>query len=1559
MRNSAKWMIYGAAFVLFNTLQAQIRINEFQASNTSTVADIVDFEDYADWLELYNDSTTPVDLHNYYLTDNLSNPTKWRIPQGATIPAHGFLLLWADGHDVNVGERYQRDYWPWDSFNTVSLHSNFKLSADGEELGIFQVLNEEITPLIQQGSTWRYLDDGSDQGTNWTALNFIDTGWSTGQAELGYGDGDEKTTVSYGSQSNNKYITTYFRKLINLSNRDLFNQFTLGIKYDDGAVIYINGSEVARLNMPENQVIDYKTTAANVRSDENALEEVVIDPSVFRNGSNIIAVEIHQITPTSSDISFDLWLEAASSDIVAIDSLKYALQLSDISRGRDLQSPEQWRYFGEPTPGAANFTEGVTTTLSAAEVLFSQQPGFYANGVQLALTTNSGAEIYYTTNGTKPTHQSPRYTQPITINSTTALRARAFETGKLPGPIVTGTFLINETSTTLPVASFVVDSLAFWDETKGIYANNFKQREIPFNLEFYETAAMNTPPDFVTGAGTRIGGLNIWRFPQKPLTVYFRDRYGADVLDYHLFKSKPIGTFKRFVFRNGGDNWEKAMLRDPMTESIIQGQMLPTTQAYRPSVLFLNGQYWGIHNIRERFDEQFFASTFQVPVDGYDHLEYASDAVSLKLFTIAGSSADYTALLDYLETHDIRQAAVYQNVVDQVDMENFIDYLALELYVVNTSWRHNREWWRPHAPGAKWQWLIPDLDRGYNTGNIDRNLMSDLFSQFILLGHLIKNSDFKNQFIQRYMAHVNSTFKPERLNRILDSLSTIIEPEIPRHAEKWGPEGGISSLQGWRDALNSIKMFIDQRPAAVRKNLQNQFNLSSPVSLSLAANPAMGEIRVEGIPQPEGSGSFFPTIPIQLIAIPKPGYVFTGWSSGQSDAEISLTLRQNTALTANFSRDNSNQLTAEINSDVRLSQVNSPYFATSDIHIASGVTLTIDAGVKILMPEKTGFYIDGKLQINGTADSPVQILPNEGAGAKSWGALVFTNTADTSRINYLTLRNATLGNEPVQQKAAISAYNAHVIIDHLDIAEVAFPIFVRFGSVILRNSVLRATSTCDYINVKQGDALVENCTFWGNESPDTDGIDYDGVIDGIIRNNRFYNFRGFNSDAIDIGEEAHNVKISGNVIYNMSDKGISIGQRSEIYVDHNLIVQCTLGIAVKDSSKAWITNNTLYGNSVGVACYEKNLGQWGGLAFTKNNLFASSTEQSVSADNHSTLQVDYSFSNTENLTGTHNLFGDPKFLSALDYNFELWDTSPCTDAGDPTTAADGDGSRADIGAHYVFSANDFPQEIFPSQNIIVNEIMYKAHPDHNSEDWIELYNPTDQPVDLSDWTMTDDDSSHIFILPQATSLAPQSYLVLCRDSLAFRSVYGPSARLIGDLPFGLGSTDAILLKDAVNTQVFTVGYTNLAPWPAATDGGGYTLELEQPDSPNHLLDNWGPSKQLYGTPGLRNSIFSTEVAENNGGTLSGDRLLANYPNPFSSHTTISFVLRSAGAIKLEIYDITGRLVKTCIDGPVDSGMTLYDWNGENKHGERVSSGVYFYVLRTEGVKLSRKLLVLR
>jgi len=286
--------------------------------------------------------------------------------------------------------------------------------------------------------------------------------------------------------------------------------------------------------------------------------------------------------------------------------------------------------------------------------------------------------------------------------------------------------------------------------------------------------------------------------------------------------------------------------------------------------------------------------------------------------------------------------------------------------------------------------------------------------------------------------------------------------------------------------------------------------------------------------------------------------------------------------------------------------------------------------------------------------------------------------------------------------------------------------------------------------------------------------------------------------------------------------------------------------------------------------------------------------------------------------------------------------------------------NSDLGAFLpVRAAYEFYEldVITTSGNVVINEINYHSADDFDPADWVELYNPGSVDLDISSWEFKDENDAHVFTIPGNTILADEEYLVLCRDSALFSSVFPNVSNYIGDLDFGLsGGGEPIRLFDAEGTLIDSVDYDDEGEWPALPDGNGNTLELIDPGFDNSLADSWHASLD-HGTPGAENS----EGVSNEEDCMQAANIsLVNHPNPFNPSTTISFNVISADQFtKILVYNLRGQKVNTLINDLLTAGEHSVIWNGVDFAGRKVASGVYFCRIENGERKLEKKMLLLK
>lgn len=573
-----------------------------------------------------------------------------------------------------------------------------------------------------------------------------------------------------------------------------------------------------------------------------------------------------------------------------IDSITYVNQTVNLAMGRICDGCDGWGYFETASPGTSNIGK-IYDGIIFNEPYFYPLGNIFTSSQTVTIKNLFEGMVRYTLDGSEPTESSTLYTSPIQITNHTVVRARVFNGNKRPGPIITNSYFINDNNSigNLPVVSISTNPDNLWDPVKGIYVQTFKPEwEIPINIELFENDGSNRA-GFNLQAGTKINGLYSWQLPQKMLGIYFRKEYGSGSLEYPLFFDRKVRKFDSFALRASGNDWANTLFRDGMIQNSTLFNMNNETQGFRACVVFFNGQYMGIHNMRSKIDEDFIMNEFNESGQKIDMIENEKTVE-------AGSLNAYSQFETLYNTSDLTIQSNLDLVADQMDMTNFKDFMIAELYGSNSSVGHNVMAWKPKNNG-KWRWIMNDFDRClYDPTSTNTSFFNG--KTVYPFSNLMKNANFKLQFGIDLADHLFTTFNAERIDSFMTGFANNIRNEIPRHIERWkgtSPINGyngdpIPSIQFWENSMETIRMFNGQRSWYLMNDWLN-YGFSKFVNLSVQVYPkGAGIITINNkkVPMDINTG-YYPagTNPMfKQKAIP--GYKFMGWQLLTDTANIAF-----------------------------------------------------------------------------------------------------------------------------------------------------------------------------------------------------------------------------------------------------------------------------------------------------------------------------------------------------------------------------------------------------------------------------------------------------------------------------------------------------------------------------------------------------------------------------------------------------------------------------------------------------------------------------------------------
>ncbi len=540
---------------------------------------------------------------------------------------------------------------------------------------------------------------------------------------------------------------------------------------------------------------------------------------------------------------------------------------------------------------------------------FEPKGGPHTGPVSVQLIGDEGSKIYYTLDGSKPNSGSRRYRNPIKFDTSFVIRAISYLDGRR-SEIKTQSYFCDH-EYTLPIVSIATHPGNLWNFERGIYvkgccadtiepylgANYWKNWEYRANIEMYLPDGEEC---FNQTVGINIfGGFSRW-LPQKSIAIFARSRYGNKRIRYPIFPEKDIKKYKSFIIRNSGGDFRRTHFRDAFMTQLAA----PTgvaIQAYRPVVVYLNGRYWGIQNLREKISEHYLKSNYGTDKNNVDILRHNG-------VVRHGTSKNYKRLLSFLRNNEMNNNETMAELKTFMDVEDYIRYNIGEVYSDNRDAGGNIRFWRERNDSAQWRWVFYDLDLGLGNNEpkgYKRNTLHKFtnangekwpdppWSTFIIR-KLLENKEVEIQYINTMADHLNTVYHKDTALKLLNEMQDVIREEMKFHVKRWR-----TSMKNWEHQVSIVRHFISVRPYHIRQHMLSKFDLKDTSYVSIVYPGAeKATIRFNSLKiERDFKGIYFDGVPVSISVEPEHDYNFKGWK-GRKEKEpaISVMLKEDLVL---------------------------------------------------------------------------------------------------------------------------------------------------------------------------------------------------------------------------------------------------------------------------------------------------------------------------------------------------------------------------------------------------------------------------------------------------------------------------------------------------------------------------------------------------------------------------------------------------------------------------------------------------------------------------------------
>jgi len=784
-----------------------------------------------DWIELRNTTNQPISLAGYCLSDKENKPLKWRFPDSASIGANGYYLVYCSGKD-----KLQTNGIP---------HTNFSISAERETL----ILSDSNGRLVDRVSIENVPADysvGRDSTGNWEFFSLVTPG---------------SPNDANGQSKTDELIRSFNPTGVYISEATAAND-TLPVGTTGTPCDYVE------LYNSGNQPVDlsyYGLSDSITRPRKWQFPQgTTIEPGEYK----VVLLDGNTAVSSYYELHTNFRLTRAGGETLSfcdpsgrvLDRMPLSLMPTDHSFGRSL-GYAGFYYFDAPTPGAVN---GTGYYGYASNPSFTQRGGEYKGSVQVAINIPKNMNVYYTLDGSIPSDADTLYQvgDLFDISRVTVLRARAFDPAGLlqPSETITQTYLPNVYHA-FPIVSVVSDPDELWNAEKGLLTvgpNVDKSKGIPFKNTIYREFGKIPRPGYVEmylkdgtqllnqGMEFALQGQYSLDMPQKTMKVRAKAKYGSRYFEAALFEDRPFTEYKCFVLRNSGNDCVWTRMNDGFQSRLIDAfnasAQTPSTvihQAWNPVVVYLNGQYWGHYNMRERADRYFVAQH-----EGLDLSEAGNmDVLEASGKLVYGSKDEYAAMIKRIKASSPGTSdADLQYIVDNIDVDNYFDYMAFEMFFGNSD-PGNIRYYRLKTEGSKWRWIFYDADYGLFRSGFDSVTSylkdSGAGEQKIdntLIKKLLENAEMKDKFLKR-LGEIYQFFTTDKMLEIYNAMAKQLEPEMSMHFARWSEENDKAinidspttpegALRYWYTRLDYTRNVLRKRPRYFYEMVQERLTLT-------------------------------------------------------------------------------------------------------------------------------------------------------------------------------------------------------------------------------------------------------------------------------------------------------------------------------------------------------------------------------------------------------------------------------------------------------------------------------------------------------------------------------------------------------------------------------------------------------------------------------------------------------------------------------------------------------------------------------------------------------------